>query len=67
MYNTILEKLSADDLDKFVEEMISELAERRPEMDGQDLKITKTALRQVQDLVSLHPFITSSLLMISDL
>ena len=67
MYNTILEKLSADDLDKFVEEMISELAERRPEMDGQDLKITKTALKQVQDLVSLHPFITSSLLMISDL
>ena len=67
MYNTLLETLSADDLDDFVEDMISELAERRPEMDGQDLKITKTALKQVQDLVSLYPFISSSLLINPDL
>lgn len=67
MYNTLLEKLSADELDEFVEDMISELAERRPEMDGQEFKITKTALKQVQDLVSLHPFISSSLLIIPDL
>ena len=67
MYNTLLETLSADDLDDFVEDMISELAERRPEMDGQDLKITKTALKQVQHLVSLYPFISSSLLINPDL
>jgi len=66
MYTILLEQLSADELDEFVEEMISELAERRPEMDGQEFKITKTALKQVQDLVSLHPFISSSL-MIPDL
>ena len=67
MYNTLLEKLSADELDEFVEDMISELAERRPEMGRQEFKITKTALKQVQDLVSLHPFILSSLLIIPDL
>lgn len=67
MYNTLLETLSEDEMDDFVEEMISDLADRRPEMDGQEFKITKTALKQVQDLVSLHAFISSSLLMSSDL
>ena len=56
-----------DKLDEFVEDMISELAECRPEMDRQEFKITKMALKQVQDLANLHPFISSSLLMISDL
>jgi hypothetical protein len=67
MYSVLLEQLSADKLDEFVEEMVSELAERRPDMDGQEFKITKTALKQVQDLVSLLPLILSSLLMIPDL
>ncbi|EDR03913.1 uncharacterized protein LACBIDRAFT_331064 [Laccaria bicolor S238N-H82] len=52
MYNNIVEKLSADQMDNFVEEMVSELAELRPEMDGQEFKITKTALKQVQDLAT---------------
>jgi polyhydroxyalkanoate synthesis regulator phasin len=64
LYNSLVEKLSAEEMDKFVEEMVSELAERRPEMDRQEFKITKTALKQVQDLVSLQPFFSSFLLMI---
>ncbi|EDR11676.1 uncharacterized protein LACBIDRAFT_324388 [Laccaria bicolor S238N-H82] len=50
MYNNIVEKLSPEQMDKFVEEMGAELAELRPEMDRQEFKITKTALKQVQDL-----------------
>lgn len=64
MYGSLLEILSEDELDGFVEEMVVDLAERRPDMDGQDLKITKTALRQVQDLVSLRAFLSSSLLIL---
>ena len=67
MYNTLLETLSENELDDFVEEMISDLADRRPEMHGQEFKITKTALKQVQDLVCLCAFISSSLLMSSQL
>lgn len=56
MYNALVEILSEDELEDFQQNMLAELAEARPGLDGQEYKITKTALKQVQDLVSLGVF-----------
>ena len=54
MYKQLNRALSGDELEEFQQNMLVELAESKSEMEGQEFKMTKTALKQVQDLVSLH-------------
>lgn len=54
MYNHLVEILSEDELEEFQEEMLTELAELNPGFGGQEFKITKSAVKQVQDLVRFN-------------
>lgn len=56
MYKSLVEILSEDEAEEFQQEMLAELSQVKPGLDGQECKITKTAVKQVQDLVSLVVF-----------
>lgn len=60
MYNTLVETLSEEELEEFQQAMLAELGQVKPGLDGQEYKITKTALKQVQDLVSLSMFLSGT-------
>jgi hypothetical protein len=55
MYKQLTDALSGEDLEEFQQNMLDELAKSKSETERQAFKMTKTALKQVQDLVSLHP------------
>jgi hypothetical protein len=55
MYKQLNESLSGDELEEFQQNMLVELAQSKSETGGQEFKMTKTALKQVQDLVSFLP------------
>ena len=54
MYKILTENLSEDELADYQQNMLVELAEARPEVEQQDFKMTKLAMKQVQDLVSFN-------------
>jgi hypothetical protein len=54
MYKILAENLSEDELADYQQNMLVELAEARPEVEQQEFKMTKSALKQVQDLVSFN-------------
>ena len=60
MYNTLVEILSEEELEEFQQAMLTELGQVKPGLDGQEYKITKTALKQIQDLVSLSMFLSGT-------
>ena len=60
MYNTLVEILSEEELEEFQQAMLAEFGQVKPGLDGQEYKITKTALKQVQDLVSLSMFLSGT-------
>lgn len=56
MYNSLMDILSEDEMEEFQQEMLTELSQVKPVLDGQECKMVKTAVKQVQDLVSLGMF-----------
>jgi len=54
MYKILMENLSEDELADYQQNMLVELAEARPEVELQEFKMTKSALKQVQDLVNFN-------------
>jgi len=54
MYKILTENLSEDELADYQQNMLVELAEARPEVELQEFKMTKSALKQVQDLVNFN-------------
>lgn len=62
MYKILTENLSEDELEDYKQNMLVELAEVGPEVERQEFKMTKSALKQVQDLVSWDNFICSNFL-----
>ena len=54
MYKILTENLSEDELADYQQNMLVELAEARPEAEQQEFKMTKSTLKQVQDLVSFN-------------
>ena len=54
MYKILTENLSEDELADYQQNMLVELAEARPEVEQQEFKMTKSAMKQVQDLVSFN-------------
>ncbi|EDR04495.1 uncharacterized protein LACBIDRAFT_330671 [Laccaria bicolor S238N-H82] len=52
MYKILMENLSEDELEDYRQNMLVELAEFKPEVDQQEFKMTKLALKQVQDLAT---------------